>query len=78
MQILSDQTKAKILFGNILLLQIKPMLEKAAPIMQCACFVTKASVDTAPPEQQNISWTSCLGPRKEWNMSMYCYLQKRQ
>ena len=27
------------------------MLGKAAPKMQCACFVTKASVNTAPPEQ---------------------------
>ena len=53
MQILSNQNKAKqhFLFGNILLLQITPMLGKAAPRMQCACFVTKASVDAAPPEQ---------------------------
>ena len=35
--------------------QITPMLEKAAPRMQCACFVTKASLDAAPPEQQHIS-----------------------
>ena len=28
-----------------------PMLGKAAPRMQCARFVTKASVDAAPPEQ---------------------------
>ena len=53
MQILSNQNKAKqhFLFGNILLLQITPMLGKAAPRMQCARFVTKASVDAAPPEQ---------------------------
>ena len=44
-----------ILFGNILLLQTTPMLEKAAPRIQCACFVTKASVDASPPEQQHIS-----------------------
>ena len=45
MQILSNQKKAKyhILFGNILLLQITTMLGKAAPRMQCACFVTKFS-----------------------------------
>ena len=51
--ILSNQKKAKqhILFGNILLLQITLMLGKAAPRMQCACFVTKTSVDAAPLEQ---------------------------
>ena len=40
-----------ILFGNILLLQITLMLGKVEPRMQCACFVTKASVDAAPPGQ---------------------------
>ena len=51
--ILSNQKKAKqhILFGNILLLQITLMLGKVVPRMQCACFVTKASVDAAPPGQ---------------------------
>ena len=43
------------LFGNSLLLQITPMLEKAAPRMQCGCFVTKASVDAAHLKQQHIS-----------------------
>ena len=53
MQILSNQKTAKqyILFGNILLLQITLMLEKAAPRMQCESFLTKASMDAEPPEQ---------------------------
>ena len=55
MQILSNQKKAKqhILFCNILLLQITPMWGWASPRMQCHCasFVTKASLDAAPPEQ---------------------------
>ena len=47
---MSNQKTAKqhILFGNNLLLQITHMLGMAAPGMQCACFVAKAS---APPEQ---------------------------
>ena len=39
-----EESKQHFLFGNILLLQITLMLGKAAaPRMQCACFVTKAS-----------------------------------
>ena len=82
MQILSNQKNAKwhILFGNILLLEITLMLEKAAQRMQCACFVTKASVDAAPQSSSTYLRTSCLGlgPRNSWNTSMFCYLQKRR
>ena len=46
-----EKAKQHILFDNILLLQITPILGKAAPGMQCACFVTKTSVDAAPLEQ---------------------------
>ena len=40
-----------ILFGNILLLQTMLILRKAGPRMLSVCFVTKASLDEALPEQ---------------------------
>ena len=46
-----EESEAAHLFGNILLLQTTLMLGKASPKMQCACFVIKALVDAAPPEQ---------------------------
>ena len=66
-----------ILFGNILLLQITQMLRKAALRMQRACFVSKASVDAHLQNSSTYVWTSCFSPRKSWNTSTYCYLQKR-
>ena len=44
--------------------------------MQCACFVTKASVDAAPSDQQHISQDILTWPKKKLEYGMYCYLQK--
>ena len=54
----SDQQQVMhhIMFGNILLLQIMLILRKTGPRMLSVCFVTKAPVDEALPEQLRISW----------------------
>ena len=58
-------------YGNILLLHAMWILRKAEPRMLYACSVTKASVDSALPEQQH-TFYGILGPTPSRNCIKKC------
>ena len=65
-----------ILFGNILLLQITLMLGKAAPRMQCACFVINASVDAAPEQKASFFYEKCISSNIANSLSFACMIEE--